>query len=59
MKRLLANIVELEDGTQVNNGVAEMDDDGKVVRVFSLDNLQYESANTIYVGKHLKIPLQN
>ena len=55
MKRGVANIVELEDGRVVRNGVVEMNDNGDVVNVFSLDDMLCESAATAYVGERLKI----
>jgi len=55
MKRVVANIVELEDGSEVRNGVVETDDDGVVTQVFSLDDMLCESAATVYVGERLKI----
>ena len=55
MKRVVANFVEMEDGRIVRNGVVETDDSGKVTSVFSLDDMQHESASTVYVGERLKI----
>ena len=55
MKRLLSNIVELENGSVVRNGVVETDELGQVTRIFSLDDMRCESASTIYVGERLKI----
>lgn len=55
MKRVVANMVELEDGTVVRNGVVETDELGRVTRIFSLDDMRCESASTIYVGERLKI----
>lgn len=55
MKRVVANFVEMEDGSVVRNGVVEINDEGDVVRVFSLDDMLYECAETVYVGETLKI----
>jgi len=55
MKRVVANYVELEDGSVVHNGVVETDVAGNVVRVYSLDDMLCESAATVYVGERLKI----
>jgi len=55
MKRIAANIVELEDGTVIRNGVVELDVEGKVKRVFSLDDMCWESAETVFEGGILKI----
>lgn len=55
MKRVVANYVELEDGSVVRNGVVETDELGNVTKVFSLDDMRCESAATVYVGERLKI----
>ncbi len=55
MKRLLSNIVELENGSVVRNGVVETDELGQVTRILSLDDMRCESTSTIYVGEKLKI----
>lgn len=55
MKRVVANYVELEDGSVVRNGVVETDALGNVTRVFSLDDMRCESEATVYVGERLKI----
>jgi len=55
MKRVAANIVEMEDGREIVNGVVEMDDSGNVVSVFSLDDMQWETHSTVFVTGKLKI----
>lgn len=55
MKRVVANMVELEDGSVIRNGVVETDEHGQVTRIFSLDDMNHESARTVYVGEKLKI----